>query len=193
MISRSIGNPHPLSPRVLLASSPWPVLLVVQMPVHGPGLPSFFCRRYCTSIFIPPHVPEVRPWWRRKKCASSSSSPSLPPNTIDRYGQRASVCVRARVYARRCRRRRRSGRLTEEARGIAKIVAGRKKKEGRGTRSTCSVSFPRRYCPPDVEIVIRYSILVARRVRVVTEEISLRRGLRRKKEMGRRRRGGETR
>lgn len=58
--------------------------------------------------------------------------------------------------------------MTEEARGIAKIVAerrGKKKKEGVGrTRSTCSVSFLRRYCPPDVEIVIRYSILVARRV-----------------------------
>lgn len=83
--------------------------------------------------------------------------------------------------------------MTEEARGIAKIVAerrGKKKKEGVGrTRSTCSVSFLRRYCPPDVEIVIRYSILVARRVCVcacvVPEEISLRRGLRRKKEMGR--------
>lgn len=35
-----------------------------------------------------------------------------------------------------------------------------------------------------MEIVIRYSILVERRVCVVTEEISLRRGLRRKKEMG---------
>lgn len=171
---------------------------------HGPSSWSSKCR--CTApgfhhffVGVTALLFSFRLTFRRSARGGGEKNapppPPPPPSPRTRLigTANARACVCARVYARRCRRRRRSGRLTEEARGIAKIVAGRKKKEGRGTRSTCSVSFPRRYCPPDVEIVIRYSILVARRVRVVTEEISLRRGLRRKKEMGRRRRGGETR
>lgn len=38
----------------------------------------FFHRRYCTSIFIPPHVPARRP-------ARGGREKMQPPNTIDRY------------------------------------------------------------------------------------------------------------
>lgn len=59
------------------------VAAVVEMPSHGPGLRSFllfffFHRRYCTSIFIPPHVPARRP-------ARGGREKMQPPNTIDRY------------------------------------------------------------------------------------------------------------
>jgi len=86
---------------------------VVEMPSHGPGLrdhiyfffqpsffsiPFFFHRRYCTSIFIPPHVPARRParWWTRGKMQ--------PPNTIDRYkhtrNYHGRVLLRVQRFAR---------------------------------------------------------------------------------------------
>lgn len=51
--------------------------------VARPGAPIiffffFFHRRYCTSIFIPPHVPARRP-------ARGGREKMQPPNTIDRY------------------------------------------------------------------------------------------------------------
>lgn len=79
-----------------------------------------------------------------------------PPNTIDRYGQHASVagrgwhaCMRETpsrhrvVYVRRAEgdRKKRDGGSAEEARAIAKIVAvERRKKKGRSFCSTCSVA-----------------------------------------------------
>lgn len=95
MISRSIGNPHPLSPRVLLASSPWPVLLVVQMPVHGPGLPSFFVG--VTALLF-----SFRLTFRRSaRGGGEKNAPPPPPpppsprtRLIGTANARACVCVR---------------------------------------------------------------------------------------------------
>lgn len=66
--------------RRVLAVHPRAAAAVVEMPSHGPGLRSFFFphRRYCTSIFIPPHVPARRP-------ARGGREKMQPPNTIDRY------------------------------------------------------------------------------------------------------------
>lgn len=80
--SRTIGKSVSAISRRILAVRPRAAAAVVEMPSHGPGLRSFFFfffhRRYCTSIFIPPHVPARRP-------ARGGREKMQPPNTIDRY------------------------------------------------------------------------------------------------------------
>jgi len=113
------------------------------MPSHGPGLRdhiyffstlfffhSFFFpphRRYCTSIFIPPHVPARRParWWTRGKMQ--------PPNTIDRYEHTRNY--HGRVLLRVQRFARPAG--SQRAEGDRKSSALSK-----GRRSTCGRGYP---------------------------------------------------
>lgn len=121
-----------------------------------------------------------------RRCARGGGEKMRPPNTIDRYGQRTSVGGRgcdARVCLRVCvkhqaaalctctmHRRRQREREREERRWLdresernCKNSGGRTAEKEGALVSVVRVPFLPRYCR-QMEIVIRYSLLVPRRV-----------------------------